>query len=136
MRASANGLGLGRRDALEVGRQPVARAPLLEAVRLSRTTLRRSVPTVLRFRLGSAGDVRVTVQRRGRGKAVHGLRLAVGAGEHPIRLFASRPLPPGRYTVRVRVTADGQAPVAATKRLLVRPVKRLGSVFGALGRSR
>jgi hypothetical protein len=100
---------------------PIAKAPLLEAVRLSRTTLRRSVPTVLRFRLGGASEVRVTVQRRGRGKALRGLRVAAGAGEHRIRLFASRPLPPGRYTVRVRVTADGQIPVTVAKQLLVRP---------------
>jgi hypothetical protein len=100
---------------------PVVRAPLLEGVALSRTTLRRAVPTVLRFRLGSAGEVKVIVQRRGRGKAVRGLRVAVGAGEHRIRLFASRPLPPGRYTVRVRVTSEGQASVTASTRLLVRP---------------
>jgi hypothetical protein len=100
---------------------PAVTAPLLEAVGLSRTTLRRSVPTVLRFRLGGASEVRVTVQRRGRGKALRGLRVAAGAGEHRIRLFASRPLPPGRYTVRVRVTADGQIPVTVAKQLLVRP---------------
>jgi hypothetical protein len=100
---------------------PVVKPPLLEAVDLSRTTLRRSVPTVLRFRLGSAGEVKVIVQRRGRGKAVRGLKIAAGAGEHRIRLFASRPLPPGRYTVRVRVSAEGQAPVAAAKQLVVRP---------------
>ena len=100
---------------------PVVKQPLLVRVGLSRSTLRRSVPTVLRFRLGSAGEVRVIVQRRGRGKAVRSLRVAAGAGDHRISLFASRPLPPGRYTVKVRVTADGQEPVTATKRLLVQP---------------
>jgi hypothetical protein len=104
-----------------VVKTPVVQQPLLEAVGLSRSTLRRPVPTVLRFRLSSAGEVKVIVQRRGRGKAVRGLRVAAGAGEHRIRLFASRPLPPGRYTVKVRVTADGQEPVAVTKRLLMQP---------------
>jgi hypothetical protein len=100
---------------------PLPEPSLLHSVGLSRTTLRRPVSTVLSFRTRSAGEVRVTVQRRGKGRALRGLRMAVGPGSHRIRLFASRPLPPGRYTVRIRVTADGRVPETASKQLVVRP---------------
>jgi hypothetical protein len=104
-----------------VEERPGPLPPLLADVALSRSTLRRATPLVLRFHLGSAGEVRVTVQRRGRGRALRGLRVAAGAGDHRIRLLASRPLPPGRYTVRLRVTADGHPPAVASKRIVVRP---------------
>jgi hypothetical protein len=99
----------------------VPELPVLHAVRLSRAAIRRPIPTVLSFRLRTAGEVRVTVQRRGRGKAVRGLRLTVGAGQHRIRLFATRPLPPGRYTVKIRVSVEGRVPEVRAKQLVVRP---------------
>ena len=113
---------------------------LLAGVRLSRQTLRlpacalrkvhqrraarrtcRPAGAVLSFRLAAAGEVRVTVQRRGRGPALRSARIAAGAGLNRVRLLASRPLPPGRYTVRIRATAVGWSPGSAARQLLVAP---------------
>jgi hypothetical protein len=112
---------------------PLPEPALLQRVRISRDTLRqpacalrkarracRAAGVALTFRLSSPGEVRVTVQRRGKGRALRGLRIAAGAGSHRI-VIGKRPLAPGRYTVRIRATAEGRAPEVATKRLLVRP---------------
>jgi hypothetical protein len=112
---------------------PLPEPALLQRVRISPGTLRRPACALrtarracrtggaaLTFRLSSPGEVRVTVQRRGKGRALRGLRVAAGAGSHRM-VIGRRPLAPGRYTVRIRVTAENRAPEVATKRLLVRP---------------
>jgi hypothetical protein len=81
----------------------------------------RPAGAVLSFRLAAAGEVRVTVQRRGRGPALRSARIAAGAGLNRVRLLAARPLPPGRYTVRIRATAVGWSPGSAARQLLVAP---------------
>jgi hypothetical protein len=87
-----------------------------------RTSVRppcRPAGFVLGFRLQAAGEVRVTIQRRGKGRALRSARIAAGAGTHRVRMLASRPLPAGRYTVKIRATADGWTPRTTTRTLLV-----------------
>jgi hypothetical protein len=79
----------------------------------------RAAGIVLGFRLEAAGEVRVIIQRRGKGPALRTARIAAGAGKHRVRLLASRPLQPGRYTVKVRASADGWSADAASRTLLV-----------------
>jgi hypothetical protein len=115
-------------------RPPAAR--LLTRVRISRQTLRRPVCALdkgadrrgacrmagaaLTFRLTAPGEVRVTIQRRGKGRALRALRLTARAGSHRI-LLATRPLPAGRYTVKIRLSVEGRVPEVAAKQLVVRP---------------
>ncbi len=109
---------------------PTPKADLLRNVTLSHARLVaptcskrrrtcRAAGIVLGFRLEAAGEVRVIIQRRGKGPALRTARIAAGAGKHRVRLLASRPLPAGRYTVRIRASAPGWESDAASRTLLV-----------------
>jgi hypothetical protein len=93
--------------------------PLISAVRLSRTRLRTGA-TALSFRMRAAGNVRVVVQRNGRGPAVRGVKVRAARGVNRVVLL-SRPLPPGVYTIEVRARAKDWAPASRSKRVVVLP---------------
>ena len=93
--------------------------PLISAVRLSRTRLHTGA-TALSFRMRAGGNVRVVVQRNGRGPAVRGVKVRAARGVNRVVLL-SRPLPPGVYTVEVRARAKDWAPASRSKRVVVLP---------------
>jgi hypothetical protein len=99
----------------------IAESPpaLISEVRLTRQRLRRGA-TALTFRMRAAGEVVVTLQRRGRGPAVRGVKTQAGRGLNRVALLR-RPLPPGAYTVRVTASAKDWAPASRAKRVVVLP---------------
>lgn len=62
----------------------------------------------------------MTVQRKGRGPAVRGVKVRAARGANRVVLL-SRPLPPGVYTVRIRARATDWAPASRSKRVVVLP---------------